>query len=89
MKPSRLAKRLIAPALLAATLVGVQVVLAAPPLPAFTVVGPNFTTTCGLYTFVSQSTDPDVDDPLTIDWDIAGTAKSGSSVTETFATPGR
>jgi large repetitive protein len=89
MKPSRIVKRLIAPALLAATLVGVQVVLAAPPQPSFTVVGPNFTTTCGLYTFVSQSTDPDIDDPLTINWDIAGTAKSGSSVTETFATPGQ
>jgi PKD repeat protein len=88
MKPLRIAKRLIAPALLAATLVGVQVVLAAPPQPSFTIVGPNFTTTCGLYTFVSQSTDPDTDDPLTINWDIAGTAKSGSSVTETFATPG-
>jgi PKD repeat protein len=87
MKPSRIAKRLIAPALLAATLVGVQVVLAAPPQPSFTVVGPNFTTTCGLYTFVSQSTDPD-NDIQTVTWDLAGTAATGSSVNATFATPG-
>ena len=71
MKPSRIAKRLIAPALLAATLVVVQVVLAAPPQPSFSVVGPNFTTTCGLYTFTSTSTDPD-DDIATIAWNIAG-----------------
>ena len=87
-QPSRIAKRLLLPALLIAALVAVQVVLAAPPQPSFTVVGPNFTTTCGLYTFTSTTTDPDAGEPLTIDWDIAGTAKSGSSVTETFATPG-
>jgi hypothetical protein len=86
-RPSRIAKRLLLPVLLVAALVGVQVVLAAPPQPSFTIVGPNFTTTCGLYTFTSTSTDPD-DDIATIDWDIAGTAMSGSSVTETFATPG-
>jgi large repetitive protein len=87
MKPSRIAKRLIAPALLAATLVVVQVVLAAPPQPSFSVVGPNFTTTCGLYTFTSTSTDPD-NDIASIAWNLAGTPASGSSVTATFATPG-
>ena len=87
-RPSRIAKRLLLPALLALALIAVQVVVAAPPQPSFTIVGPNFTTTCGLYTFTSTTTDPDVDEPLTIDWDIAGTAKTGSPVTETFATPG-
>ena len=87
-RPSRIVKRLLLPALLALALIAVQVVLAAPPQPSFTIVGPNFTLTCGVYTFTSTTTDPDVDEPLTIDWDIAGTPKSGSSVTETFATPG-
>jgi PKD repeat protein len=87
-RPSRIIKRLLLPALLALALIAVQVVLAAPPQPSFTIVGPNFTTTCGLYTFTSTTTDPDAGEPLTIDWDIAGTAASGSSVTETFATPG-
>jgi PKD repeat protein len=87
-RPSRIVKRLLLPALLALALIAVQVVLAAPPQPSFTIVGPNFTTTCGVYTFTSTSTDPDAGEPLTIDWDIAGTAKSGSPVTETFATPG-
>jgi PKD repeat protein len=86
-RPSRIVKRLLLPALLALALIVVQVVLAAPPQPSFTAVGPNFTTTCGLYTFTSTSTDPD-NDIATVDWDIAGTAKTGSSVTETFATPG-
>jgi large repetitive protein len=87
-RPSRIVKRLLLPALLVVALIAVQVVLAAPPQPSFTVIGPNFTTTCGLYTFTSTTTDPDAGEPLTIDWDIAGTAASGSSVTETFATPG-
>jgi PKD repeat protein len=86
-RPSRTAKRLLLAVLLAATFVGVQVVLAAPPQPSFSIVGPNFTTTCGLYTFVSQSTDPD-DDIDTTAWDLAGTAATGSSVTATFANPG-
>jgi large repetitive protein len=86
-RPSRIAKRLLLPALLVAALVGVQVVVAAPPQPSFTVVGPNFTTTCGVYTFTSTSTDPD-NDIATVTWDIAGTPKSGSPVTETFATEG-
>ena len=88
-RPSRIVKRLLLPALLALALIAVQVVLAAPPQPSFTVVGPNFTTTCGLYTFTSTTTDADAGEPLTIDWDIAGTPRSGSSVTETFATPGQ
>jgi PKD repeat protein len=87
-QPSSIAKRLLLIALIAATFVVVQVVLAAPPQPSFNVVGPNFTTTCGLYTFTSTSTDPD-DDIAQIDWDIAGTAMSGSSVSATFATPGQ
>jgi PKD repeat protein len=86
-QPSRILKRLLLPALLALALIAVQVVVAAPPQPSFTVVGPNATTTCGLYTFTSTSTDPD-NDIATVDWDIAGTLKTGSSVTETFATPG-
>jgi PKD repeat protein len=86
-RPSGIAKRLLLLALIAATFVVVQVVLAAPPIPSFNVVGPNFTTTCGLYTFTSTSTDPD-DDIAQVDWDIAGTAMSGSSVSATFATPG-
>ena len=44
-----------------AALVAVQVVLAAPPQPELHIVGPNCTTTCGLYTFTSTSTDPDDD----------------------------
>ena len=86
-QPSGIAKRLLLIALIAATFVVVQVVLAAPPIPSFNVVGPNFTTTCGLYTFTSTSTDPD-DDIAQVDWNIAGTAMSGSSVSATFATPG-
>ena len=88
-RPSRIVKRLLLPALLALALIAVQVVLAAPPQPSFTVVGPNFTTTCGLYTFTSTTTDADAGEPPPIDWDIAGTPRSGSSVTETFATPGQ
>jgi YD repeat-containing protein len=87
-RPSRIVKRLLLPALLALALIAVQVVLAAPPQPSFTIVGPNFTTTCGLYTFTSTSTDPE-GDIETVTWDIAGTAKTGSSVTETFATEGQ
>jgi PKD repeat protein len=86
-KPSRIGKRLLLPVLLAATFVGVQVVLAAPPTASFSVVGPNFTTTCGLYTFTSTSTDDD-GDIAQVDWDIAGTAMSGNPVSATFATPG-
>jgi PKD repeat protein len=86
-RPSGIAKRLLLFALIAATFVVVQVVLAAPPQPSFNVVGPNNTTTCGLYTFTSTSTDPD-NDIAQVDWDIAGTALSGSSVSATFATPG-
>ena len=86
-QPSRIAKRLLLPALLALALIAVQVVLAAPPQPSFTIVGPNFTTTCGLYTFTSTSTDPD-DDIDTIDLGHRGHAQTGSSVTETFANPG-
>ncbi len=86
-RSSSIAKRLLLIALIAATFVVVQVVLAAPPIPSFNVVGPNFTTTCGLYTFTSTSTDPD-NDIAQVDWDIAGTAMSGSSVSATFATPG-
>ena len=87
IRPSGIAKRLLLIALIATTFVVVQVVLAAPPIPSFNVVGPNFTTTCGLYTFTSTSTDGD-DDIAQVDWDIAGTALSGSSVSATFATPG-
>jgi large repetitive protein len=86
-RPSRIVKRLLLPALLALALIAVQVVVAAPPQPSFRIDGPNASTTCGLYTFTSTSTDPD-DDIATVDWDIAGTAMTGSSVTETFATPG-
>jgi PKD repeat protein len=86
-RPFRIAKRLIAPALLAATLVGVQVVLAAPPQASFTVVGPNFTSTCGLYTFTDTSTDPD-NDIETVVWNLAGTPATGSTVQTTFASPG-
>ena len=89
MRPSRIVKRLLLPALLALALIAVQVVLAAPPQPSFTIVGPNFTTTCGLYTFTSTTTDPDAGEPLTIDWDIAGTPRTGSSVTENSRPPER
>jgi PKD repeat protein len=83
MKPSRLAKRLIAPTLLAATLVGVQVVLAAPPLPSFTVTGPNGTHTCGQYALTSNSTDPD-SDIATVEWLVDGaTVGSGSTFNAT------
>jgi PKD repeat protein len=87
-RPSGIAKRLLLIALIAATFVVVQVVLAAAPIPSFNVVGPNFTTTCGLYTFTSTSTDPD-NDIAQVDWNIAGTVMSGSSVSATFATPGQ
>jgi PKD repeat protein len=86
-RPFRIAKRLIAPALLAATLVVVQVVLAAPPTASFTVTGPNNTTTCGLYTFTDTSTDDDNDIQAVV-WDLAGTPATGSTVQTTFATPG-
>src|SRR4029450_12437497 len=86
-RPSRIAKRLLLFALIAATFVVVQVVLAAAPIASFDVVGPNNTTTCGLYTFTSTSTDGD-NDIAQVDWNIAGTAMSGSSVSATFATPG-
>jgi PKD domain-containing protein len=86
MKPSRIAKRLIAPALLAATLVGVQAVLAAPPEPSFTVTGPNGSNTCGQYTLASTSQDTD-GDIATVAWNIDGTAGAGntSPFTTTFA----
>lgn len=86
-RPSRLLKRLIVPALLVAALIGVQVVVAAPPQPGFTAVGPNFTTTCGVWQFDSTATDPDGDIDL-ITWDLAGTPATGNSVQATFASPG-
>jgi PKD repeat protein len=86
MKPSRIAKRLILPVLLAATFVGVQVVLAAPPAPTFSVSGPAGDE-CGLYTFEASPNDPD-NDVASIDWSLGGTSATGASVQATFATPG-
>jgi PKD repeat protein len=84
--PSRIAKRLILPVLLAATFVVVQVVLAAPPSPSFDVSGPAGNE-CGTYTFTSTSTDPD-NDIETIDWNLGGTPAMGSPVQATFGSPG-
>jgi PKD repeat protein len=87
MKPSRIAKRLIAPALLAATLLGVQVVLAAPPQPSFTVTGPNGSNTCGQYTLLSTSTDPD-DDIASVAWTVDGSPGGTGSPFTTPLAPG-
>ncbi|MBA3262975.1 MAG: PKD domain-containing protein [Thermoleophilaceae bacterium] len=85
-RPSRIAKRLLLPALLAVTFLFVQVVLAAPPQPSFTVTGPAGNE-CGVYTFTSTSTDPD-NDIESIDWTLGGATATGSPTQATFGTPG-
>jgi PKD repeat protein len=86
MKPSRIAKRLIVPVLLAATLVAAAVVFAQPPVAGFDVAGPTGNT-CGLYNFASSSTDED-NDIASWTWSLAGTPASGPSAQATFGTPG-
>jgi PKD domain len=87
-RPFRIAKRLTLPTLLAiALVVATQVVLAAPPVPSFTAEGPGGSTTCGLWTFTSTSTDPD-GDIATTTWDIDGTPASGPTASANFATTG-
>lgn len=86
-RPSRIAKRLLLPMLLAAALVAaVQVALAAPPNASFEVTGPA-DNECGIYTFTSTSTDDDGDIAST-DWSLGGAAANGPSVQATFGTPG-
>ena len=93
IRPSRITKRLLLPALLAATLVVVQVVLAQPPVASFTVSAQS-AGGCGTFTFTSTSTD--ADDPpdiQTTEWDFAydGTFEAGgngSPVTHAFPDAG-
>ncbi len=86
MQPSRFAKRLIVPAFLVAGLIVAGVVLAAPPIPSFTITPPAGNE-CGVWTFTSTSTDAD-NDIQTIDWNLGGTAVTGTPVQATFGTPG-
>jgi hypothetical protein len=89
--PSRIAKRLIAPALLVAALVAAQVVFAAPPQPSFTVSAQQ-AGGCGTFTFTDTSTDGDiVPDLQSVTWDFGDgsgpvTGLPGSSVDHTFTT---
>ena len=89
-RPSRIAKRLIAPATLVAALVAAQVVFAAPPQPSFTVSAQQ-PTPCGTFTFTDTSTDGDlVSDLQSVAWDFGdgttATGPPGSSVEHTYAT---
>src|SRR3954467_5416437 len=90
-RPSRIAKRLIAPAILVAALVAAQVVLAAPPQPNFTVSAQQ-AGGCGTFTFTDTSTDGDlVSDLESVTWDFGDgsatvTGLPGSSVQHTYAT---
>jgi PKD domain len=89
-RPSRIAKRLLVPAIFVAALVVVGVVLAAPPQPNFTV-SDQQAGGCGTFTFTDTSTDGDlVSDLLSVQWDFGdGTTASGlpgSSVTHSYAT---
>jgi YD repeat-containing protein len=92
-RPSRIAKRLVVPMLLAAgLLVAAQVVLAAPPTASFEV-SAQAAGGCGTFTFTSTSTDPDNDIQST-EWDLDGDGTfdagvTGSPVTHTYATPGQ
>jgi PKD repeat protein len=88
-RPSGIAKRLLLIALIAATFVVVQVVLASPPTASFltpVLSNGNPAGGCKQYTFTSDSTDPETD-IQTIDWDFDndGTFEvSGDSVQHTF-----
>ena len=59
-RPSRIAKRLLLPVLLAATFVGVQVVVASPPTASFTTSAQQ-PGSCGTFTFTDTSSDTESD----------------------------
>ena len=90
-RPSRIAKRLIAPAVLVAALAVAQVVFAAPPEPSFTVSAQQ-AGGCGTFTFTDTSTDGDlISDLQSVQWDFGDgsgtvTGAPGSSVEHTYLT---